>query len=480
MTKLERVDVAIVGSGPGGAVIAHEAAKRGLSTLVLERGPRVSSKDMTQRELLMIPRLYKDGGLFLTAELDMFILQGSCVGGSSVLANMVMMRPAASVFDAWRNTGAAVSFEDLAPHFEQIERELEVRPASVNNVSRSSAVFKTAAEQLGFTPRYMNKALGACDGCGYCNVACMLDSKRSALTTYVRWAEAAGARVLADAEVVKVEHSRGRARALDVRVGRAREAVRVEAKQIVVAAGAIGSSALLLQSGIHKNVGTRVSFNAGAMVVGQFPFAVDGWDGDQMTVFLKGDGYVIEATHNPPMSMALTTPGWFGEHSALIRRGHTLGFAGVLVATEPVGRVVHSRAFGHEEVHFKLPPKNLVTLQRGIRQVAEVLFAAGVEQVILPTHKLTALQTPADCARIPDFVCDTRQFSLGSAHPQGGNPWSTDRHIGVVDDDLGVHGFDNLFVCDASVFPSCIGVNPIETILALAKHASARIFARGR
>jgi choline dehydrogenase-like flavoprotein len=478
MTQLERVDLAVVGSGPGGAVIAHEAAKRGLSVLVLERGPYVEPERLDMHELRTIPKLYKDGGMFLTAEMDMFILQGNCLGGSSMLANMVMMRPDDHVFDEWQAFGADVSREMLEPLFDEIERELSVQPAAAYNVSPSSALFKAAAERLGLGPRYMNKALGNCDGCGYCNVACTIDSKKSALSTYLRWACAAGARVLCEADVQRIETRRGEARALEVRVGRARERLRVEARQIVIAGGAISSSSLLLQSGIRKNVGTRVSFNAAAMVVGQFPFAVNGWDGDQMTVFLQGDGYVVEATHNPPMSMALTTPGWFSEHSELMARSHRLGYAGVLVATEPVGRVVQSRAFGHEEVHFKLPPQNLATLRRGIHRVADVLFEAGAEKIVLPSHRLTTVRSRDEYHRIQDSVSDTRKFSLGSAHPQGGNPWSVDPEIGVVDDSFAVHGYDNLFVSDASVFPSGVGVNPIESILALSKLASRRILAR--
>jgi choline dehydrogenase-like flavoprotein len=389
-----------------------------------------------------------------------------------------MMRPAPRVFDAWRALGADASWQTLEPLFEEVERELCVQLPAAHMVSPSSALFKGAAERLGLSPGFMHKALGACDGCGYCNVACSLGVKQDAQHTYLHWAEAQGARVLPEAHVQRIEHRRGRASALEVQVGRARDPLRVEARQVVVAAGAIGSSALLLSSGIRQNVGTRVSFNAGAMVVGQFPFAVHGWDGDQMTVFLKGDGYVVEATHNPPMSMALTTPGWFEAHGALMRRGHRLGYAGVLVATEPVGRVVHSRAFGHEEVHFRLPPRDLATLQRGIQRVAEVLFEAGAEQVILPTHQLTSLRSAAECERVPAAVSDTRDFSLGSAHPQGGNPWSADPELGAVDDAFAVHGFENLFVCDASLFPTGIGVNPIETILALSKRAARSIIAR--
>jgi choline dehydrogenase-like flavoprotein len=478
MARTERADIAIVGSGPGGAAVACLAARAGRSTLVLERGPYVTSQDLRDDELRAIPRLYKDGGLFLNAEMDMFILQGSCVGGSSQLANMVMMRPDASAMAAWRTLGADVPRDDFGAALDQIERELEVSRPNARNVSPSNRAFYDSAWQLGLQADWMNKALGACDGCGYCNVHCSIDEKRSALSTYIRSAEQAGARVLADAEVTAIGQRRGKATHLEVECGRARERIRVEARVFVLAAGAIGSSALLLRSGLGRHVGTRLSFNAGSMVIGEFPHPVDGWDGDQMTVYLKEPGYVIEATHNPPMSMALTTPGWLAEHSALMRRSRKLAYAGVLVATQPVGRVVQSRAFGHEEVRFELPHADLVTLRRGLRRAAEIWFNAGATRVILPSHKLHAIERREDLDQIDAIMDKPSRFSFGSAHPQGGNPWSDDPDLGAVDGNLALHGCENLFVCDASVFPSSIGVNPIETILAVAKHGASQAIAR--
>lgn len=473
----ERVDVCVVGSGAGGSVVAYQAAKLGLSTLVLERGPRVSPKQMSDRELDMIPWLYKDGGLLLNSEMDLFILQGTCVGGSTVLSNMVMLRPDESVFDTWARLGAEVDRTSLKRCFDEVAVELDVAPPEANNISSSAHLFYAGAQTLGLHPKVMRKAVGKCKGCGYCNVGCGFGTKRDAANTYLRWAEALGARVMPETTVAAVRYERGRAQGVDARVGRGRTPLQVEAKIVVIAAGAIGSSALLLRSGIRRNVGTRVSFNAGGMMVAEFPQPIDAFDGDQVTVYLEGDGYVIEATHNPPMSAALTTPGWFSQHAGLMQRFRHLAYAGALVATEPVGRVVHSAFFGHEETRFKLTPRDMRTLKRGMTTIAEVFFAAGARRVLLPTHRSVVLDSAREVSRIETAFDSANQLSLGSAHPQGGNPISSDPRLGAVDETLRVHGFDNLYVCDASVFPTSIGVNPIHTIMALAKHHSAQMLA---
>ena len=98
--------------------------------------------------------------------------------------------------------------------------------------------------------------------------------------------------------------------------------------------------------------------------------------------------------------------------------------------------------------------------------------------MLLPTHALRSLSSAQDLDAIDDAIRTSRDAVLGTSHPQGGNPLSSDPGIGVVDDDFAVHGHDNLFVCDASVFPTALGVNPIATIVALADYAAPRIFAR--
>jgi choline dehydrogenase-like flavoprotein len=246
----------------------------------------------------------------------------------------------------------------------------------------------------------------------------------------------------------------------------------------VISCGAIGSSGLLLKSGIRKNVGTRLSFNAGAACTVEFEQPIDTWDADQMSVYIKGDGYNIEPVHNPPGATALMIPGWFGEHGDLMRRYRHITFAGALVGTEAVGRVVHSPFFGHEETRFRMPDGDLAKLKRGLKDVARAFFAAGAKRVILPTHVFQALERIEDVDRIDSAFHSTRELGVGSSHPQGGNPLSEDPDLGVVDEDFAVHGFENLFVCDASVFTSCIKVNPIDTIMAMADYAAPRILGR--
>lgn len=477
-TRTEVADVVVIGSGAGGAVIAHAAARAGKTTLIVEKGPYVRTQDMTFEELHMLARLYKDGGLQFNTGMDMFIIQGSCVGGSTVVANNVMFRTPPDVLDEWKRNGAVFDGQALARSFDHIEKVLGTATIKQENVNSGSRLLREGAQAAGYDVHWMQKALGECNGCGGCNVGCTFGHKPSTLTTFIPWAEALGARVLADTNVERIEWKRGRATGLVARSGPDKEPVRILAQQIVVAGGAIGSSHILLRSGIQKNVGRRVSFNAGAACIAEFPSAIDAFDGDQMAVYIKGDDFTIEPVHHPPVSASLMVPGNFRQHGQMMANSRAWTYAGALVGTEPVGQVVHSPFFGHEETRFSLTSGDMGKLRHGVKAMVECFLHAGAKRVLLPTHRFHAIERLDQLGEIDAAFSSTKQITFGSSHPQGGNALSDDPEVGVVDHDFAVHGFENLFVCDASVFTSCIRVNPIDTIMSLADYAAPRILAR--
>ena len=178
--KTIHTDVCVIGSGPGGAVIAYEAARAGRETLIVERGPYVRARDMVHDELKMCARIYKDGGLQMNTAMNMFILQASCVGGASVLANYAMFRAEDSVFDEWENLGAVFDRDAIKRSYDKIEKTLNTVPAIQANMSSGSRLLMEGAKALGLDVRTMYKALGNCSGCGGCNIGCIWDHKKSA------------------------------------------------------------------------------------------------------------------------------------------------------------------------------------------------------------------------------------------------------------------------------------------------------------
>jgi choline dehydrogenase-like flavoprotein len=230
-------------------------------------------------------------------------------------------------------------------------------------------------------------------------------------------------------------------------------------------------------------VGTRFSFNANTTVIARFPEAqpVYGYDGVMMPSYVDARAYILEAFFSPPLSFSALVPGWFSTHFERMKDYHRYAGAGVVIGTEPNARVKRTRLFRDlfGPVKYTATGADLGKLRQGMVQLARVYFAAGAEAVY-PTSFLLDLEMKAadfkEEETITEFIrTHIRQpddLNLNSAHPQGGNPMSDDPRIGVVDSRFRVHGYDNLFVCDASVFPTTIGINPQWTVMAMADYFS--------
>ncbi len=489
-----RTDVLIIGTGAGGSMVAHELAGRGRQVLMLDRGRYVRPSTYVEDESVQYARLYSDGALQLSRDFSFQILQGMCVGGSTVVNNGVCFEIPPKVLADWngpqRDAGLPVA--ELQQSFAEVKRLIGARDQS----DAPPNPIVGAMPGAGLTAVEAN--LKKCLGCGYCNIGCAYDRKLSMLTHLLpktqRDLEEHHTRnpafrgrleILPRCEVTAIRHRAGRATGAVCQLrhddGTTRK-LEVEADLVVLAAGAVHSSRLLMASGIGGPlVGQGLSANLGSHMTAYWSAGdpVRAFEGLQMSHFIDdaSSPYRIETWFNPVMSQSLVMPGWLRDHENNMARYHRLACLGVITgSTRGRQNYVLSRRnlLSGAEVSFTPSSDDLTTLLAGLRRAGELLLDSGADCVMPATFRYKELnRDDLDSLRVGgELVKDASDISVNTGHPQGGNPLSRDRTRGVVDEGFRVHGFQNLHVCDASVFPTAITVNPQLTVMALAHYAA--------
>ncbi len=488
-------EICVIGSGAAGAVIACNAASAGKDVVLLEEGGYFNSAAMKHDEGEMTAMLYKEGGLLSTADLDMNILQGKCLGGSTVINNAICFRlPGlnagesgdSALLEQWRKLGAQIQKYELQKAYARVERMINVQALQRDLASKNADLLLDGWQKLveqghvgkEFERGLFKKNFDRCLGCGYCNFGCPYERKLSMLETYIPAAIEQGARVVTDCHAVKIV-TQGR-EAIGVQCEqRDGRKLFVRAQKIVLSCGAIGSSVLLMKSGVQRNVGQRLSFNAATPMLAKFSQPLNGFDGVQMGSYVDLNEFMLETVFYPPMGFAAMMPGWFEAHFERMRAYDRFACAIVLLGTTANARVKRSAFLRNVlgPVDYKMTASDFEKMKQGMVLLAKVFFAAGAEAVYPASFvdlemQASRFKSDVDIERfIRENLRKPDDMILTSSHPQGGNIMSNDCSMGVVDSNFKVHGYNNLFVCDASVFPTSLGVNPQLTIMALADYA---------
>ncbi len=475
-------DVVVVGSGAGGAVVARELTRAGRSVVILEEGDWVRPEEygrLTPGGTLR--RAWREAGLSAAVGLGntpfISVLQGKCVGGSSVLTGGVCFRIPDEVLHEWSHDLGlrTMTPEVVDAHFRVVEDVVHVETVPQNMWSRSTELFLEGAAKMGVTMKPMRRNTSGCRGVSRCNFGCPHGAKLSVDVSFLPDACAHGAIIVSDALVDRVDVTSGVARGVRGRLlgedGRPGHELEVRAKVVVVACGSLHTPLLLRASGVDSpHVGRHMTLHPGFRVGAIFDEEVDGWDGAMQSVYsdhFASDGITLVSVFPPPSVLAAAFPGIGARHRAHVRKMPNLAVFGGMIHDEGGGTVW--RWLGREPlVTYRLAEKDAPRLLRGIEILARMGFAAGAREIAMPVFGIDTLKSERELDDLLSRPPPMQRIECTAYHPLGTAKMSAHPGAGVVRETGETWAISNLYVADGSVLPTSIGVNSQLPIMGVA------------
>lgn len=513
MSRTERTDVVVVGSGFGGAIAAYHLAAGGAKVVVLERGPWLSSEEFDHDFLLgsSYTRIFD-----FTLGDGMSVLGGNCVGGGSVVYFAAMPRAPRFVFERQGSIGrrmwpTSVSRDTLDPWYDRIAEALPINRTAWSDVTYAGGLFAAACAHAGRTANPVPAAIdGAkCTNCNWMMAGCRFDAKRSLLLNYIPAAVAHGAQIRPLHEVQRLSKSPNGSYRVhynivddeDYRIHNGQGAI--DARIVVLAAGA-GATPVILQrseatlGGMPPAVGRYFSGNGERLntaIINEDRarelLGLDRGDGLAYAANQIGKGpcvaswnrldaslpeytrYSLEQLYFPPGLGTIlaqvpdaTGPSWFGvEKKEMLNRWQSWltiftmvedDNEGVFGPPPPTGNAqrISQQMLGRGALRYDPTPNTLRGWATSDADVRDIFERDGLAKVMPWTNDLVGAYTvhPLSSCRIGD-----------------------DPATSALDDHHELRGHPGIFVTDGSAVPGALTVNPAMTIAALAERAMPHI-----
>ncbi|PWB73374.1 MAG: GMC family oxidoreductase [Anaerolineales bacterium] len=534
-------DYIIIGSGFGGSVSAMRLTEKGYSVLVLERGKRFEDHDLPKTnwnlpKFLWLPALRCFGIFQMTFLNGQLALHGSGVGGGSLTYANVLMEPDERLFQspAWKHLADWKSL--LQPHYETARCMLGVTPNP--RLWFSDEKMQDIADELGkgdtFRPTEVGVFFGdpeqegqivadpyfggagpvraGCNHCGGCMVGCRYNAKNTLTKNYLYFAEKNGAQIIGEAKVmdIKLLHPLTPTPLPEGEGQEVRERYEVHyrsstnpfakrqtvhARNVIVAAGALGTMELLFRCRditrslpkISAKLGDNVRTNSeNIMGVTTRDKYIDHSKGIAITSIFQADEITrIEPVRYPDGSSfirLLTAPHVKG-NSAFVRSLKTIWevlrhpvdflYAKFFSRWAKFTTILLVMQVDENLTHIRLG-RNLFTLFRKGLVIKPDLENPPPKQIAVGNYVTRRLAQKMN--GIPQAAFTDSLFNFPTtAHLMGGVPFGRNDHEGVIDLNFEAFNYPGLYIVDGSVMPANPGVNPSLTITALAEYAMSKI-----
>jgi choline dehydrogenase-like flavoprotein len=478
-------DVVVVGSGCGGGLIAAELSKEGYDVIVVDHGYLQKPNEAIGSEAELMPKLYELNGGFYSEDMSIQTLVAKTFGGGSTVNWSACFQPPQSLREEWKtNYGLDhITTDDFQSSVDKVWKRVGASVSAVK-LNGPNTILMNGCDRLGYDCQkvYQNTANNE-HNCATCGLGCPTRQKQSTIVTWLKDAADHGCRFLEGAHVESITHSKNVASG--VIASKEGVKIQIKSKKVVASCGSMQTPALLMRSkfkSLNSHVGKNLRLHPVVTVSGVFPDReVTPFEGSILTTVsnvvanLDGTHYgaKIEVPAGLPVSFA-TTLKWnsAADHKKkMLMYPHTATFI-VLTRDKDSTGSIWVDGDGNCRYNWKLGKFDGKSCLAGVEKSVMMLLAAGAAEIIINHPDLnTTYRRPSgvdldnilSSNSLKEYILKVRsldpsKMSFFAAHQMGTCRMASTPEKGAVNQRGQLYGVSNVYVCDASLFPTSSGV----------------------